>query len=104
MTVRTRAPPYFVIQYDVKDGSVFEVAASLNRVQYTPVTMGNGTVVDAPGSSSSGSRSSSSSAGSAQRTGSVSSTSNNNGAASVGMQASTAAGLLALLMASLVIL
>lgn len=85
-------------QYDVKDGSVFEVAANLNGVQYTPIAMGNGTAVASPGSSSSsssGSGSRSSSSISSQRTGSVSSTNNNTGAAVAGMKVSSLASAVA---------
>ncbi|KAK9897191.1 PLC-like phosphodiesterase [Cystobasidium minutum MCA 4210] len=92
-------PTYLLVDfYDVKDGSVFEVAANLNGVQYTPIAMGNGTAVASPGSSSSsssGSGSRSSSSISSQRTGSVSSTNNNTGAAVAGMKVSSLASAVA---------
>ncbi|BGP39161.1 hypothetical protein JCM10449v2_003099 [Rhodotorula kratochvilovae] len=47
--------------YDVGDGSVFEYAAQLNGVTYTPVEIGNGTSSSSSGSSSGGSGSSGSS-------------------------------------------
>lgn len=88
-----------VVQYDVGGGSVFQVAADLNGVQYTAVEMGNGTSVST--SSSSSNSSTSGTGNTSGRTGSVSSTSNSNtGAASMTASSLSAAGMALVLVAA----
>lgn len=67
-------------QYDVQDGSVFQVAANLNGVSYTQIAMGNGTSVSSSGTKNGSTTSSTDNTGG--RSGSITSTNNNTGGAS----------------------
>lgn len=82
-----RYPTFMLVDfYDIVDGSVFQAAANLNGVQYSPIAMGNGTSTSRSKSNSSSAASPSSSLG-AGRSGSISSTSNTDtGAASANVE------------------